>query len=71
MSLHDFDALQDFRDSQEVWLHWGDVTVELMRDTLEAILKEMKRLQRFEDLMMSLEEFEGTDIEDFIIFATD
>lgn len=73
MKLYDHDAEQDFRDGGEVWLHWGDdVTVELMRETLEQIMEEMNRLRTQEDLMMKLDEFTTTCsavIEDFILFA--
>lgn len=81
MRLYDHDAELDFRDGGEVWLHFRsgfvnepDVTVELMRETLEDILKEMDRLRTYEDLMMKLDGFPTTCtaiIEAFIEFATE
>lgn len=81
MRLYDHRAELDFRDGGEVWLHFQrefddeqDVTVELMRETLEDILKEMDRIRTREDLMMKLDGFTTTCtsiIEDFIIFATE
>ncbi len=88
MRLYAHSAEQDFRDGGEVWLHWTPaglrtehVQLELMREFLEDIMKELDRLRTFEDLMMKADEFEADTnvsivqqqyiIENFIVFATE